>query len=80
MNDFTQSDYSNRLFEGEQFNDMTTESALASLNYYQSAFDLDIHKLVEGDESEWAKTKQYPPSFMMLVEQLMCRLQGQDQT
>lgn len=78
MSDYTPSDYSTPLFEGEQFNDMTQESAAASLSYYQNAFQLDVEKLAAGDEAEWAKTRQYPPSFMMMVEQLMCKVYGED--
>jgi hypothetical protein len=72
-------EYSLNRFEGEQFNDMTDEAALASLNYYQEAFQLDVRKLAAGDVSEWEKTKQYPPSFMMLVEQLMCKIYDHEQ-
>lgn len=74
--DYSVGDYNQRMFEGEQFNDMTDEATQASLQYYQEAFNLDIERLAQGDDSEWEKTKQYPASFMMMVEQLMCRVYG----
>lgn len=75
--DYSIADYNQTMFEGEQFNDMTDEATRASLRYYQEAFDLDVQKLAQGDDSEWEKTRQYPPSFMMMVEQLMCRVYGE---
>jgi hypothetical protein len=79
MDTYDPMEYSLNRFEGEQFNDMTDEATLASLKYYQEAFELDVRKLAAGDEEEWEKTKQYPPSFMMLVEQLMCKVYNHDQ-
>jgi hypothetical protein len=78
MDTYNPIDYSLERFEGEQFNDMTSEAAAASLRYYQEAFQLDIEKLASGDEVEWHKTKQYPPSFVMMLEQLMCKIYDKD--
>ncbi|MBO8172324.1 MAG: hypothetical protein H0Z33_10575 [Bacillaceae bacterium] len=67
------------IYEGEQSNEMSPEVAAASLRYYQEAFHLDIQKLMAGDESEWAKTRQFPPAFVMQLEELICRCNGEDQ-
>lgn len=67
------------IYEGEQSNDMTVEAANASLRYYEEAFQLDTKKLMAGDEEEWQKAQQFPPAFIMQLEELMCRANGRDQ-
>lgn len=67
------------IYEGEQSNEMGKQAAMASLRYYEEAFHLDAKKLMEGDEAEWDKAQQYPPAFIMQLEELICRANGQDQ-
>lgn len=65
--------------QGEQFNELGREAALASLRYYEEVLQLDVRKLMAGDETEWQKTRLYPPAFIMQLEELMCRANGENQ-
>ncbi|GAB7388925.1 hypothetical protein BSNK01_27630 [Bacillaceae bacterium] len=68
-----------RIFEGEQSNELSRKAANASLRYYEEAFGLDVRKLAEGDAGEWAKTQNFPPAFVLQLEELLCKANGQDQ-
>jgi hypothetical protein len=67
------------MFENEQFVDMESETAKASLRYYEEVFELNTEKLLAGDSEEWEKAKSYPPTFMMEIEQLLCKAYNLDQ-
>jgi hypothetical protein len=73
MNTYDPLEYSLNRLQGEQFTEMTRDTAEASLRYFQDTFGLDMQKLADGDNEEWAKTRFYPPSYIMMIEQMMCK-------